>query len=141
MMLMFMQLKVDPFDLPEEELKKFANGHPALEYLLYEYDSGFFHWPSGKVNEHSSYTGNFELGEKGMLAAMGYRVGKTKGKSERERRKILQNLFQLDATRLPRIDNPDSMNKWRAERARDRRMKRFFSGQALWAVLIKRLKN
>jgi hypothetical protein len=99
----------DPFSLPIEMLKKFAEGHPALEYLM---DSGF-EWP--EINPEEDYgvpvylKGSMERVDKSPLAELGYKVGITRGEHVSYRRVILKSAYHNE---LPEVEDEDYMEEW-----------------------------
>lgn len=100
----------DPFNASNDLLLAFAKGHPVLEFLLDEYDPGFFYWPHMKVGIGLSSI-EVELSQEGMLGALGYHAGKS-GLSNKERHVKLSNIFRLETNQLPEIENRESMKKW-----------------------------
>ncbi len=99
----------DPFSLPVEILMKFAEGHPALEYLI---DSGF-EWP--EINLEEDYgEPSFHMGcvggvEESPLTAIGYRVGVTRGLAEKDRRKLLAMAY---TEKIPPVGDDAYMKEW-----------------------------
>ncbi len=99
----------DPFSLPIEMLKKFAEGHPALEYLM---DSGF-EWP--EINPEEDYGDpSFHMGfaggvDESPLTAIGYHVGVTRGLDEKDRRKLLEMAFKQ---KIPAVGDEAYMKEW-----------------------------
>jgi hypothetical protein len=99
----------DPFSLPTEILMKFAEGHPALEYLI---NSGF-EWPEVILEvdygEPVYLRGSGEPVEQSPLCRMGYHVGSTKGESRSIRRSLLEEAYLGD---LPEVEDADYMEEW-----------------------------
>ena len=99
----------DPFSLPIEMLKKFAEGHPALEYLM---NSGF-EWPEICPEEDYGVPvylkGSTERVDKSPLVELGYNVGITKGKDLPYRKVILKNAYHNE---LPQVEDEDYMEEW-----------------------------
>ena len=99
----------DPFSLPIEMLKKFAEGHPALEYLM---ESGF-EWP--EINFEEDYGDpSFHMGfaggvDESPLTAIGYHVGVTRGLDEKDRRKLLEMAFKQ---KIPAVGDEAYMKEW-----------------------------
>lgn len=99
----------DPFSLPEEILLKFAEGHPALEYLL----NSEFEWPV--VLEQEIYgepeylRGVYDQIEESPLAQMGYRVGITRGLEPDQRRRLLEKAYTEE---LDDVGDEDYMEEW-----------------------------
>lgn len=125
----------DPFDASKDLLLAFAQGHPVLEYLLYEYDTGYFDWPRMQVSPGEESDFDAELSKEGMLGAMGYHVGK-RGKPVEERRRLLQQLYELPISQLPRIQNIESLNKFLASSPRSSERLRLIA----WNIQINWLK-
>jgi hypothetical protein len=115
----------DPFDAAEDILFAFAEGHPALEYLI---ESGF-EWPF-------FYGGTLlvdpppppEGVEKSPVKLMGYTVGMN-GLSEKRRRKILENAYLGE---IPWVDPPSYMHEW--GRARTRRRLWRMAHHLVWLI-------
>lgn len=100
----------DPFLLPSEILMKYAEGHPALEYLI----ASAFEWP--EIISEVDYGVPIYLNEwgerreKSPLKCMGYTVGKTRGQSLSDRRSLLNKAYKGDI----HLDVKDDkyMNEW-----------------------------
>lgn len=97
----------DPFDGSRKLLVRFAEGHPALEYLS---DFGF-DWPSTYV----SGKGNTEIDDRnwpdiGLLKRMGYKVGKSGIQNAEKRRKILEKVYE--SSDLPSVKSREHMAEW-----------------------------
>jgi hypothetical protein len=118
----------DPFESADNKtLLAFADGHPALEYLI----SSGFEWPIvlarngvGPLEDPPEVT-------ESPIHVLGYRVGKS-GLAATERRKILKASFQ---GKLPRVESDRYMRAWGQPRTRDRlrRMARHIAWLArLW---------
>lgn len=99
----------DPFSFPTEILLKFAEGHPALEYLI----NFRFEWPEIIVEEDYGepvyLRGSYERVEESPLFRMGYQVGITHGQSRATRRSILENACQGE---IPDVEDDDYMEEW-----------------------------
>lgn len=97
----------DPFSLPLEILMKFAEGHPALEYLI---EQGFA-WP--EINFEPIYedppTGIIGGVDESPLSLIGYHVGVTRGLSKHARRRILESAFKGE---IPYVGDDDYMEEW-----------------------------
>lgn len=107
----------DPFEAGNDLLFSFAEGHPALEYII----KSSFDWPFF----YNSTTGSGEpldilSVEKSPLNLMGYKVG-MHGLKEKNRRKILSDAYLGD---IPWVESDAYMRQWgRAQtRMRLRRM-------------------
>lgn len=98
----------DPFDTASVALlKKFAAGHPALQYLI---EDGFM-WPeidTTRIAERLQNTWNERAGES-PLHKMGYQVGKTRGISSKQRREVLKDAFR---GKIPFAVSKDYMLQW-----------------------------
>jgi hypothetical protein len=102
---------VDPYLEPQEEvLRAFAAGHPGLEYLQ-QYQSSYFRWPHVHVSGGLTSQEGPNLGDEGILYALGYTVG-IQGSSTTERRRILAKAYSIPPLEFPRISNQDSLKKW-----------------------------
>lgn len=100
----------DPFDAEDEELlMAFAEGHPALQYLL----SRDICWPTVSSSGIGPDT-ELDLSDFGVLESpmhlLDYRVGATSPHDEDTRREILKNCFH--STNLP--FGPDCSASYRA---------------------------
>lgn len=99
----------DPFSLPLDILMKFADGHPALEYLM---NSGF-EWPviilEEDYGEPVYLRGSYERVEQSPLFRMGYQVGITHGQPRSTRRSLLNNAFKGE---IPDVEDDDYMEEW-----------------------------
>ena len=88
----------DPFvGLGERELMEFAVDHPALEYVI---DGPGFDWPTMTVDSaiqdaHGDH-GASDWAERGLLGALGYRVGR-QSRDPVRRHQILDRAFACDA--------------------------------------------
>jgi hypothetical protein len=102
----------DPFDAPREVLLAFAEGHPALQYLL-NFEVSYFDWPAMEVKGGSDSDFEYDLKSEGMLGAFGYHAGKS-GKPKAERHEALERAFDTPPGKLPQIKNKESLEKWRA---------------------------
>jgi hypothetical protein len=112
----------DPFNSASlKTLKQFADGHPALAYLI---ESGF-EWPKmtwRPLQEIEEFeTGEFA--EQSPINKLGYVVGKTKGLVDQLRRRLLVQAFKGD---LPPVVSSRYMKTWGGpgSRIRLRRMAR-----------------
>lgn len=109
----------NPFHtMNESELRRFANGHPGLEYLL----TLGFEWPfSEYIPDEPNYIGtkNYLEIEESPLKRMGYTVGITHGLSKAERRKILKRAYLED---IPSVGDEKYMEEW----SKPRRVKRLW---------------
>lgn len=120
----------DPFDLIDgdgedmevpEFLTAFGQGHPVIEYLR----GLLFPWP--RLGYDEGELPPLEQVEHSPLVLLGYRVGRAKGLSARQRRDILKAAYHEDD--LPRVDLPkrdcdEYMQSWgdASSRKRLRRM-------------------
>ena len=99
----------DPFSLPIEILMKFAEGHPALEYLI---EAGF-EWPvimdEEDFGEPVYLRGSYERVEESPLYRMGYQVGVTNGLSKPRRKSLLKSAYQ---GAIPDVEDDDYMEEW-----------------------------
>jgi hypothetical protein len=101
----------DPFSLPEDILMKFADGHPALEFLMKQ----GFEWPEIILEEldEPRYVldprGSYDRVEESPLCLMGYRVGETRGLPYQKRRNILQKTY---SDTIPWVGDDDYMEEW-----------------------------
>jgi hypothetical protein len=99
----------DPFSLPVEMLMKFAEGHPALEYLM---ESGF-EWPEINLEEdygEPAYLLGFAGGvDESPLACLGYHVGMSSKLDVKMRRKLLEMAFK---EQIPSVGDEDYMAEW-----------------------------
>lgn len=99
----------DPFSLPQEILMKFAEGHPALEYLV----DSHFAWPEILIEEDYGepvyLRGSWERVEESPLYRMGYQVGITHGQPRTTRRTLLKNAYQ---GKIPDVEDDDYMEEW-----------------------------
>jgi len=99
----------DPFSLPLEILMKFAEGHPALEYLI---EAGF-EWPVIMVEEDFGepvyLRGSYERVEESPLYRMGYQVGVTNGLSKPRRKSLLKSAYE---GAIPDVEDDDYMEEW-----------------------------
>lgn len=91
-----------------EELAAFGEGHPVFEYLLREWE---FDWPSTRITESHQSTelvvdfGGLSSPETGLLAHMGYHVGRT-GLSPESRHAILDRLMGMRLVPASLDDTP-----------------------------------
>jgi len=99
----------DPFALPLEILMKFAEGHPALEYLI---EAGF-EWPvimdEEDFGEPVYLRGSYERVEESPLYRMGYQVGVTNGLSKPRRKSLLKSAYE---GAIPDVEDDDYMEEW-----------------------------
>lgn len=99
----------DPFSLPLEILMKFAEGHPALEYLI---EAGF-EWPEIILEEDYGepvyLRGSWERVEESPLYRMGYQVGITHGQPRSKRRSLLKKAYEGE---IPEVEDDDYMEEW-----------------------------
>jgi hypothetical protein len=101
----------DPFSLPDDILMKFADGHPALEFLMKQ----GFEWPEIILEEldEPRYVldprGSYDRVEESPLCLMGYRVGETRGLPYQKRRNILQKTY---SDTIPWVGDDDYMEEW-----------------------------
>jgi chemotaxis protein histidine kinase CheA len=99
----------DPFSLPIDILMKFAEGHPALEFLI----SQGFEWPEIILEEDYGIPvylrGSGELVEESPLFRMGYQVGITKGQEPTIRQALLRDAYHGD---IPHVEDDDYMEEW-----------------------------
>jgi len=99
----------DPFLLPTEILIKFAEGHPALEYLK----ASAFEWPEIIPEEDYGVPKNPRARGKWVdespLKRMGYTVGKTSGQALNDRRSLLNNAYKGD---IPYVEDDEYMDEW-----------------------------
>ncbi len=97
----------DPYE-DKEILKRFAKGHPALEYLI---DGGFV-WPETTIIPGDGL-GELDNQDKwpdmGLLKYMGYQVGYN-GKDKISRTEILTNVFH--SSHLPKVQSRAYMEEW-----------------------------
>jgi hypothetical protein len=102
----------DPFSLPIEILMKFADGHPALEFLMrYGFD-----WPEiliEDLNHSPAYlrgpSVSYDRVEMSPIYSMGYVVGVTNGISFKKRTKILESALDGD---IPWVGDDEYMKEW-----------------------------
>ncbi len=98
----------NPFSLPHQVLMKFAEGHPALEFLI----EGHFDWPEiePEVYGEPEFLG-WEGGqvEQSPIRSMGYRVGKTSDLPASVRREILEEAYRGD---IPDVGDAAYMEEW-----------------------------
>lgn len=108
----------DPFDEGEDLLLRLAGDHPALKYLM----SFGFDWPKTEVVGGGGSEVRLEVPTVGILAHMGYRVGKTAGRSRRKRQRVLKRVFWEED--LPFVKDRAYMQQWgeAASRKRLRKM-------------------
>ena len=104
----------DPFCADEEILLTFAEGHPALEYLL----RAGFEWPflGEELTDEPDFF-NSRGADRSPLAEMGYHVGLTNGLPEEERHELLTCAYSEP---LPWVDSDDYMEQWGTSRSRRR---------------------
>jgi hypothetical protein len=102
----------DPFSLPRDILMKFANGHPALEFLMKQ----GFEWPEiliEDLNHSPAYlrgpSGSYERVEMSPIYSMGYVVGVTNGIPFKKRTKILESALDGD---IPWVGDEEYMKEW-----------------------------
>ena len=99
----------DPFSLPLEILMKFAEGHPAIQYLI---DQGF-EWPEIVLEEDYGepvyLRGSYERVEESPLFRMGYQVGITHGQPRSTRRSLLKNAYLGE---IPEVEDDNYMEEW-----------------------------
>jgi hypothetical protein len=99
----------DPFSLPLEILLKFAEGHPALEYLLHS----SFEWPVIIIEEDYGepvyLKGSFNRVEESPLFRMGYQVGISNGQPLSNRRSLLEKAYQ---GKIPNVEDAHYMEEW-----------------------------
>lgn len=109
----------DPFDGGIDVLAAFRIGHPALEYL----SQGWPGWVTSMVSPDRGRhvpPEQIEISrDKGLLAYMGYKVGKT-GEAEPTRHQILQEVFCLDLTDFHEISDVAYLQEWGSPRSGDR---------------------
>jgi hypothetical protein len=110
----------DPFSLPNDILMKFADGHPALEFLMKQ----GFEWPEILIEDldHSPThlrgpSGSYERVEMSPIYSMGYVVGITNGIPFIERTKILEKALDDD---IPWVGEDEYMEEWGKPRSRRR---------------------
>lgn len=97
----------DPFDGSRELLGRFAEGHPALEYLM---ELGFG-WPSTVVaGSDGAALDDIDWPKVGLLKYMGYKVGKNGIKNAQRRQRILSAIYTSDS--LPFVQSHSYMAKW-----------------------------
>ena len=99
----------DPFSMPIEILMKFAEGHPALEYLI----KAGFEWPvimdEEDYGEPVYLRGSYERVKESPLYRMGYQVGETNGLSKPKRKSLLKSAYQ---EKIPDVKDDDYMEEW-----------------------------
>ncbi len=110
----------NPFSLPEDILMKFADGHPALEFLMRQ----GFEWPEILIEDldHSPThlrgpSGSYERVEMSPIYSMGYVVGITNGIPFKKRTKILEEALDDD---IPWVGDDEYMEEWGKPRSRRR---------------------
>lgn len=83
----------DPFDEPASFIRRFGEGHSALEFLM-DVDVGF-DWPSTQVSSQlqSQSQVEFDRPKKGLLRYFGYRVGNSSQLTASRRRAVLRKLL------------------------------------------------
>jgi hypothetical protein len=72
-------------------------------------DEDYFSWPSTDAPMGLARLGTIDAPDLGILAALGYRVGKTHGQPDELRRFVLDYVFQGD---LPPINDASYMSQW-----------------------------
>ncbi len=99
----------DPFSLPLEILMKFAEGHPALTYLI---EQGF-EWPEIVIEKDygkPKYLGGTYYGEEeSPLVLKGYHAGVTCGLSPLERRDFLESAYKEE---IDYVGDDEYMEEW-----------------------------
>lgn len=99
----------DPFSLPIEILRKFGEGHPALQYLI----SQRFEWPEVIIEEDYGtpvyLRGSNERVEESPLFRMGYQVGITNGQEPSTRQALLRDAYHGE---IPYVEHDDYMKEW-----------------------------
>jgi len=99
----------DPFSLPFDILKKFAEGHPALEYLM---ESGF-EWPEITIEKDYGkpkyLSGTYYGEEESPLVLKGYHAGVTCGLSPLERRDFLESAYKEE---IDYVGDDEYMEEW-----------------------------
>jgi hypothetical protein len=104
--------KDDPFQTADmKTLLEFADGHPALEYLI---ENGL-EWPEVTAAPLLAL-GEFEYAEESPLRRMGYVVGKA-GLPPSRRKAILKKAFE---GKLPSVISKEYMETWARPKSRDR---------------------
>jgi hypothetical protein len=96
----------DPFNDDDEELlRRFGKDHPAFNHL----DDLGFDWPTTEANAgEAGLAANWP--KVGLLAQMGYHVGRSARLTTSERRRILRAVFL--AADLPNVVGPAYMAEW-----------------------------
>lgn len=107
----------------------------SSEWLRRRTDDDYFTWPSTDASPGLIRLGSIEAPDLGVLAALGYRVGKVKGQPTEIRRFILDYVFQ---SHLPPINNAEYMAQWDAPSS-PRRLKKMANAVATFVRNFKRL--
>lgn len=106
MLIVYLVSGTDPFDEDIEFVRRFGDGHPALEFLAtYGFD-----WPTTHVFGGGGTTVDGAWPQVGLLRHMGYRVGKTNPIPTVARRAILRRVFLSETLR--RVESPAYMAEW-----------------------------
>lgn len=100
----------------DESLLKRASLNNNLLYLL-EYqnyhDSGKFNWKIFQIKKGSGTSKNdVWLPDKSPLGVLGYTAAKESKLSDLDRRKILNECFVTELSKLPQCDSPAYMHSW-----------------------------
>lgn len=114
---LFLAMQADPLNVaPPESLMKFAEGHPAFEYLLNQQFpwpvSTFYDGPPDNVFE------GFEDDSSSPLYKMGYSVAQQIGLSHLQRHKVLEETFC--EKNLPWCNSNAYMDDWGDAKSRKR---------------------
>jgi hypothetical protein len=111
MFLSYLLIGKDPFDESHKFLRRFAEGHPALEYLM---NLGF-DWPSTLITgEGTIETDNSDWPQTGLLGYMGYKVGRSGIKDSAKRQKLLEKVY---TSQLPHVTSASYMAEWGTPRS------------------------
>ena len=104
----------DMLEAPTAALQKFAEGHPALEYLI----KAAFEWPF--VTDWLPDEIRFFLSEgaeESPLTALGYHAGRTAGLTRTRRKNLLREAYHGE---IPWVESDEYMNEWGQPRSRQR---------------------
>lgn len=108
MLLAWAMTSVDPNEHPQT-VKTFIDGHPALEMVRTELEG---QWPG--TDPIPNYGGgNYDPGQvESPLIRIGYRVGRTNGKPEGERRRLLRKAYRMELSSFPGDYSNEYIEKW-----------------------------
>lgn len=116
MLLAWSMTGVDPNERPQTA-RTFVEGHPALEMVREELEG---RWP-GTDPIPSGGDGSYEPGQtESPLIRIGYRVGRTNGKPEGRRRKLLRRAFEMELSSFPGDYPSQYIEEWGPARSGQR---------------------